>query len=110
MTVMSRMQAKSAVNVVTWTPDGRRLLAATQVGEFTSWNAANFNFEGVMQVGRCRAWCCCRATCPVWCCAVAVLWLAAQHLPAGLAPVDTCCCCWSCACGTGAIRACAMCV
>lgn len=51
-------QAKSAVNVVTWTPDGRRLLAATQVGEFTSWNAANFNFEGVMQVGCVLLLCC----------------------------------------------------
>lgn len=37
------------VNVVKWTPDGRRLLTGATSGEFTLWNGTGFNFETIMQ-------------------------------------------------------------
>jgi len=37
------------VNVVRWTPEGRRLLTANTLGEFTLWNGTGFNFETIMQ-------------------------------------------------------------
>lgn len=37
------------VNVVRWTPEGRRLLTASSSGEFTLWNGTGFNFETIMQ-------------------------------------------------------------
>lgn len=40
---------KFPVNVVRWTPDGRRLLSAASSGEFTLWNGMGFNFETLMQ-------------------------------------------------------------
>ncbi|KAJ8068086.1 hypothetical protein OCU04_003660 [Sclerotinia nivalis] len=40
---------KHPVNVVRWTPEGRRLLTASSSGEFTLWNGAGFNFETIMQ-------------------------------------------------------------
>ncbi|KAI0528055.1 WD40 repeat-like protein, partial [Xylaria bambusicola] len=40
---------KHPVNVVRWTPDGRRLLTASSSGEFTLWNGTGFNFETIMQ-------------------------------------------------------------
>ncbi|KAM3073723.1 pre-mRNA cleavage and polyadenylation factor (CPF) complex subunit [Clarireedia jacksonii] len=40
---------KHPVNVVKWTPEGRRLLTASSSGEFTLWNGAGFNFETIMQ-------------------------------------------------------------
>ncbi|KAI9691543.1 MAG: pre-mRNA cleavage and polyadenylation factor (CPF) complex subunit [Bathelium mastoideum] len=36
---------RSPVNVVRWTPDGRRLLTGLMSGEFTVWNGTAFNFE-----------------------------------------------------------------
>lgn len=40
---------KHPVNVVRWTPEGRRLLTASSSGEFTLWNGTGFNFETIMQ-------------------------------------------------------------
>lgn len=40
---------KHPVNVVKWTPDGRRLLTGSSSGEFTLWNGTGFNFETIMQ-------------------------------------------------------------
>lgn len=37
------------INVVKWTPDGRRMLTASISGEFTLWNGVSFNFETIMQ-------------------------------------------------------------
>lgn len=37
------------VNVVKWTPEGRRLLTGSHSGEFTLWNGTGFNFETIMQ-------------------------------------------------------------
>ncbi|KAF1808787.1 WD40 repeat-like protein [Eremomyces bilateralis CBS 781.70] len=37
------------INVVLWTPEGRRLLTASSSGEFTLWNGMGFNFETIMQ-------------------------------------------------------------
>ncbi|SPO01139.1 related to polyadenylation factor I subunit 2 [Cephalotrichum gorgonifer] len=42
-------KVKHPVNVVRWTPEGRRLLAASSSGEFTLWNGTGFNFETIMQ-------------------------------------------------------------
>lgn len=43
-------KARHAVNVVRWTPEGRRLLTGSYSGEFTLWNGMAFNFETIMQV------------------------------------------------------------
>ncbi|OBT87340.1 hypothetical protein VE02_03008 [Pseudogymnoascus sp. 03VT05] len=40
---------KHPVNVVRWTPEGRRLLTASSSGEFTLWNGTGFNFETIQQ-------------------------------------------------------------
>jgi len=40
---------RQPVNVVRWTPDGRRLLTGSSSGEFTLWNGTGFNFETIMQ-------------------------------------------------------------
>ncbi|TKA61451.1 Polyadenylation factor subunit 2 [Cryomyces minteri] len=37
------------INVVKWTPEGRRLLTGSTSGEFTLWNGVGFNFETIMQ-------------------------------------------------------------
>jgi polyadenylation factor subunit 2 len=37
------------VNVVCWTPEGRRLVTGTSKGEFTLWNGMAFNFETIQQ-------------------------------------------------------------
>lgn len=42
-------KAKYPINVVQWTPEGRRLLTASSSGEFTLWNGMSFNFELIMQ-------------------------------------------------------------
>lgn len=42
-------KVKHPVNVVRWTPEGRRLLTASSSGEFTLWNGTGFNFETIMQ-------------------------------------------------------------
>lgn len=41
---------KHPVNVVKWTPEGRRLLTGSTSGEFTLWNGMGFNFETIMSV------------------------------------------------------------
>ena len=41
---------KHPINVVRWTPEGRRLLTGSSSGEFTLWNGMGFNFETIMQV------------------------------------------------------------
>ena len=42
-------KVRHPVNVVKWTPEGRRLLTASTSGEFTLWNGTGFNFETIMQ-------------------------------------------------------------
>lgn len=42
-------KVKHPVNVVRWTPEGRRLLTASTSGEFTLWNGNGFNFDTIMQ-------------------------------------------------------------
>ncbi|KAI9747576.1 MAG: pre-mRNA cleavage and polyadenylation factor (CPF) complex subunit [Candelina submexicana] len=42
-------KAKHPVNVVKWTPEGRRLLTGSSSGEFTLWHGMAFNFETLMQ-------------------------------------------------------------
>ena len=42
-------KARHPINVVRWTPEGRRLLTASTSGEFTLWNGMGFNFETIMQ-------------------------------------------------------------
>ncbi|KAF2270301.1 WD40 repeat-like protein [Lojkania enalia] len=42
-------KAKHPINVVKWTPEGRRLLTGSTSGEFTLWNGMGFNFETIMQ-------------------------------------------------------------
>ncbi|KAL8701891.1 MAG: hypothetical protein Q9201_004677 [Fulgogasparrea decipioides] len=42
-------KARHAINVVKWTPEGRRLLTGSYSGEFTLWNGTAFNFETIMQ-------------------------------------------------------------
>ena len=37
------------INAVSWTPEGRRLLAGTQNGMFTLWSGVNFTFETTQQ-------------------------------------------------------------
>ena len=41
---------KHPINVVRWTPEGRRLLTGSSIGEFTLWNGMGFNFETISQV------------------------------------------------------------
>ena len=40
---------KHPINVVKWTPEGRRLLTGSSSGEFTLWNGMAFNFETILQ-------------------------------------------------------------
>ncbi|KAK9449977.1 WD40-repeat-containing domain protein [Limtongia smithiae] len=40
---------RNPVNLVRWTPEGRRILGASSSGEFTLWNGMSFNFETIMQ-------------------------------------------------------------
>ncbi|KAF8252131.1 WD40 repeat-like protein [Wilcoxina mikolae CBS 423.85] len=44
---------KHPINVVKWTPEGRRLLTGSSSGEFTLWNGMGFNFETIMQAHDC---------------------------------------------------------
>ena len=37
---VSMNKVRAAVDVVAWTPEGRRLLTGSQIGEFTLWNGA----------------------------------------------------------------------
>ncbi|GAO50856.1 hypothetical protein G7K_4975-t1 [Saitoella complicata NRRL Y-17804] len=45
----SSNKIKHPINVVKWTPEGRRLLTGSSSGEFTLWNGMAFNFETIMQ-------------------------------------------------------------
>lgn len=48
---------KHPINLVKWTPEGRRVLTGSASGEFTLWNGMAFNFETIMQVRiKKRAW------------------------------------------------------
>ncbi|WPH02949.1 WD40 repeat-like protein [Acrodontium crateriforme] len=49
----SMNKVKHPVNVVKWTPEGRRLLTGSTSGEFTLWNGTGFNFETIMQAHDC---------------------------------------------------------
>lgn len=40
---------KCPINVLRWTPDGRRLISGTATGELTLWNGFSFNFETILQ-------------------------------------------------------------
>lgn len=40
---------KCPVNVVKYTPHGKRLISGTGNGEFTLWNGSSFNFETILQ-------------------------------------------------------------
>jgi polyadenylation factor subunit 2 len=46
---LSSNKAKHTINTVKWTPEGRRLVVASHLGEFTVWNGMTFNFETIMQ-------------------------------------------------------------
>ncbi|KAJ2756417.1 WD repeat-containing protein 33 [Coemansia sp. BCRC 34490] len=49
------------INVVRWTPEGRRLITGSSSGEITLWNGLTFNFETIMQAHdnpvRAMEWC-----------------------------------------------------
>ncbi|KAF8638812.1 hypothetical protein AX17_001870 [Amanita inopinata Kibby_2008] len=45
----STNKVRCPVNVVTWTPEGRRILTGSTSGEFTLWNGLTFNFETILQ-------------------------------------------------------------
>ncbi|KAG4103854.1 WD40 repeat-like protein [Neocallimastix lanati (nom. inval.)] len=45
----STNKIRCPVNVVRWTPDGRRLITGSSSGEFTLWNGLTFNFETILQ-------------------------------------------------------------
>lgn len=46
---VSTNKMRCSVNVVAWTPDGRRALTGAQSGEFTLWNGLSFQFETILQ-------------------------------------------------------------
>ena len=46
----SHNKTKCPVNVVLWTPDGRRAMTGAQTGELTLWSGANFGFETIYQL------------------------------------------------------------
>ncbi|KAJ7778686.1 WD40-repeat-containing domain protein [Mycena maculata] len=45
----STNKVRCPVNIVTWTPEGRRVLTGSTSGEFTLWNGLTFNFETILQ-------------------------------------------------------------
>eukprot|EP01027_Heterolobosea_sp_BB2_P011343 GEZU01016514.1.p1 GENE.GEZU01016514.1~~GEZU01016514.1.p1 ORF type:complete len:445 (-),score=71.92 GEZU01016514.1:23-1357(-) len=45
----STNKVRCPINVVVWTPEGRRLLTGASSGEFTLWNGMAFNFETIQQ-------------------------------------------------------------
>ena len=51
---------KTPVNVLTWTPEGRRVVTGSASGEFTLWDGVAFNFETLMTAHdrpiRCMTW------------------------------------------------------
>ncbi|GAX77076.1 hypothetical protein CEUSTIGMA_g4522.t1 [Chlamydomonas eustigma] len=51
-------RARSAVNAVAWTPDGRRCIIGAGNGEISRWDAATFAFESAMQAHEAAVRCC----------------------------------------------------
>eukprot|EP01083_Nonionella_stella_P135261 411462_1 len=53
-------KSRCPINVVCWTPEGRRLMTGAHTGEFTVWNGLTFNFETILQAHddpvRCMKW------------------------------------------------------
>lgn len=53
-------KARCPINVVRWSPEGKRLIAGNASGEFTLWNGLQFNFETIQQshdaAVRCMQW------------------------------------------------------
>ncbi|RKP05862.1 hypothetical protein THASP1DRAFT_32311 [Thamnocephalis sphaerospora] len=47
----STNKIRCPVNVIRWTPEGRRLITGSTSGEFTLWNGLTFNFETILQTG-----------------------------------------------------------
>lgn len=45
----STNKIRNPVNIIRWTPEGRRLLTGSSSGEFTLWNSLTFNFETILQ-------------------------------------------------------------
>ncbi|KAG7093587.1 hypothetical protein E1B28_007253 [Marasmius oreades] len=45
----STNKIRCPVNIVTWTPEARRILTGSTSGEFTLWNGLTFNFETILQ-------------------------------------------------------------
>mmetsp|Transcript_19178 Transcript_19178/g.28545 ORF Transcript_19178/g.28545 Transcript_19178/m.28545 type:complete len:543 (+) Transcript_19178:45-1673(+) len=45
----STNKVRCPVNVVRWSPQGRRLITGVSSGEFTLWNGVAFNFETILQ-------------------------------------------------------------
>ncbi|KAJ8516369.1 hypothetical protein ONZ45_g6325 [Pleurotus djamor] len=45
----STNKIRCPINVVTWTPEARRVLTGSTSGEFTLWNGLTFNFETILQ-------------------------------------------------------------
>lgn len=45
----STNKIRCPINVVRWTPEGRRLITGSSSGEFTLWNGLTFNFETILQ-------------------------------------------------------------
>lgn len=45
----STNKMRCPINVVCWTPEGRRLITGASSGEFTLWNGLTFNFETILQ-------------------------------------------------------------
>mmetsp|Transcript_18706 Transcript_18706/g.30748 ORF Transcript_18706/g.30748 Transcript_18706/m.30748 type:complete len:418 (+) Transcript_18706:90-1343(+) len=46
---LSQNKIRCPVNVVSWYPEGRRLITGAASGEFTLWNGLTFNFETILQ-------------------------------------------------------------
>lgn len=46
----ARMQGRSGINYLVWTPDGRRLYSAANNGMLVYWNAQTYTSDNQMQV------------------------------------------------------------
>lgn len=59
---VSTNKMRCPINVIKWTPEGRRLITGASSGEFTIWNGLTFNFETILQgheqAIRTMAWSC----------------------------------------------------
>lgn len=51
------VKAKTPIYQVAWTPDGRRVVSASQSGEFTLWSGTAFHFESIIQAHECAVRC-----------------------------------------------------